>query len=585
MIVIDDVRGRILAALGALKSAGALPCDLALDGVEADSPRDLTHGDFATNAALVLTKRAGLKPRDIAELLASKLRDDPDFIRVDVAGPGFINLTLKPAYWQGVVAEVVGSGSDFGRGLVSAGEPINVEFVSANPTGPMHVGHCRGAVFGDALASLLSFAGYDVTREYYINDAGGQVDTLARSAFVRYREALGETIGDIPAGLYPGEYLIPVGQALADRHGTSLREQPEAYWLPIVKAEAMTAMLAEIRADLALLGIKHDVFFSEASLTAEGRDRIAETIAFLADRGLIYEGRLPPPKGEKTDDWEDRSQTLFKATQFGDDVDRALQKSDGAYTYFAADMAYHKTKIDRGFSQLIDVWGADHKGYIKRMQAAVTALSQGDRALDVKVGEMVKLMDNGEPVKMSKRSGNFITLREVVERVGSDPVRFMMVYRTPETVLDFDFAKVTDQSKDNPVFYVQYAHARIVSIQRNAVEAFTGLTVDSAEVRNADTGLLTDPGELSLIKKLADFPRVIDGAARAKEPHRLAFYLYELASALHGQWNRGNDSPHLRFITSDRGVTAARLHLVKAVQTVIKSGLGILGVSAPDAMR
>ncbi|MBX9925773.1 MAG: arginine--tRNA ligase [Hyphomicrobiaceae bacterium] len=585
MTVIDDVRGRILAALTALKSENELPADLLLDGVEADIPRDPSHGDFATNAALVLTKRAGKKPREIAELLAAKLRAEPDLTNVEVAGPGFINLTFEHAYWHGVVGRIVRDGASYGRGLVSQGERINIEYVSANPTGPMHVGHCRGAVFGDALANLLAFAGYDVTREYYINDAGGQVDTLARSAFLRYREALGEPIGEIPAGLYPGDYLIPVGEALSAIHGATLRDQPEDVWLPVIKAEAMKAMLAEIRSDLARLGITHDVFFSEASLTSGGHDRIAETIAHLRERGLIYDGHLPPPKGEKNDDWEDRSQTLFKATEFGDDVDRALQKSDGAYTYFAADMAYHKTKLDRGFSQLINVWGADHKGYIKRMQAAVAALSGGSRSLDVKVGEMVRFMDNGEPVKMSKRSGTFVTLRDVVDQVGSDPVRFMMVYRTPETILDFDFAKVTEQSKDNPVFYVQYAHARIVSIQRNAAETFPGLTVDADEVRDAVTAHLSDPGEIALIKKLADFPRIIDGAARAKEPHRLAFYLYEVASALHGQWNRGNDSPHLRFITEDRGVTAARLHLLKAVQRVITSGLGILGVQAPDAMR
>lgn len=583
MTVNEIVRGRILAALEALKADGALPAELSTEGVEVDTPRDPTHGDLATNAAMVLTKRAGKKPRDIAELLKGKLEGDADLAKVDIAGPGFINLIFKPSFWQGVIAAILKERAGFGRAGVSSGEKINVEYVSANPTGPMHVGHCRGAVFGDVLANLLSFAGYDVTREYYINDAGGQVEVLARSAFLRYREALGENIGEIPQGLYPGEYLKAVGEALAAEHGDKLLEMNED-WIPVVKAKAMEMMLAEIRADLALLGIKHDVFFSEASLT-NGKDQIAETIADLRAKGLIYEGTLPPPKGEKNDDWEDRTQTLFKATAFGDDIDRALQKADGSYTYLAGDIAYHRNKLNRHFAQLINVWGADHKGYIKRMQAAVTALSDGKRTLDVKVSEMVNLMNRGEPVKMSKRAGNIVTLRDVVEAVGRDAVRFMMCYRTPETVLDFDYAKVTEQSKDNPVFYVQYAHARIVSVLRNAAEAFPGLDRDSAEVTGSDLALLTDAGEIGLMKKLADFPRVVEGAARAKEPHRLAFYLYDLASAVHGQWNRGNDSPHLRFISDNRGMTAARLALLIAVQQVITSGLGVLGVHAPEAMR
>ncbi len=585
MTVTNQARSLVRSAIEALQSDGALPPEMSTDGVDVDAPRDPSHGDLATNAAMVLTKRAGKKPREIAELIKAKLDGHPALDRVDIAGPGFLNLTFKPSFWQAVVAQIVQDGEAYGRGGVSRGERINIEYVSANPTGPMHVGHCRGAVFGDALASLLAFAGYDVTREYYINDAGGQVETLARSAYLRYREALGEDIGKIPEGLYPGEYLIPVGEALSAIHGATLRDQPEEVWLPVIKAEAIKAMLAEIRSDLALLRIEHDVFFSEASLTADGTDKIAETIAVLRDLGLIYDGRLPPPKGEKNDEWEDRTQVLFKATEFGDDVDRALQKSDGAYTYFAADMAYHKVKLDRGFTHLINVLGADHKGYVKRMQAAVTALSSGSRSLEVKVGEMVKLMDNGEPVKMSKRSGNFITLRDVVDTVGPDAVRFMMVYRTPETVLDFDFAKVTEQSKENPVFYVQYAHARIVSVQRNAAEAFSDLDPDGYDYADAELSLLDDPGEISLMKRLADFPRIIEGAARAKEPHRLAFYLYELASAVHGQWNRGNDSPHLRFITESRGTTVARLRLLQAARQVITSGLGVLGVHAPNAMR
>jgi arginyl-tRNA synthetase len=583
MNVFSHVEGRVLAALDSLKAAGKLPVDLSTAGVEVDTPRDAAHGDLATNAAMVLTKRAGMKPRDIAALLQAELQNEPDFARVEIAGPGFINMTFKPAFWHGLVATVLAERTAFGRSTKGKGQSINVEYVSANPTGPMHVGHCRGAVFGDTLANLLAFAGYDVTREYYINDAGGQVDTLAKSAFLRYREALGESIGAIPEGLYPGEYLKPLGAELAKTHGAALKTMPEAEWMPLVKAAAMAAMMEEIRGDLAVLGITHDVFFSEASLTT-GKDQIADTIGFLRTKGLIYEGHLAPPKGEKSDDWEDRTQTLFKATDFGDDVDRALQKSDGSYTYFAADMAYHRTKLQRQFGQLINVWGADHKGYIKRMQSAVNALSAGEQKLDVKVCEMVNLLDKGEPVKMSKRAGTFITLRDLVEAVGRDPVRFMMVYRTPETVFDFDYAKVTEQSADNPVFYVQYANARIASALRNALEQFPKLAEPSA-IAKADLALLSDDGELALIRKIALFPRLMEGAAVAQEPHRVAFYLYDVASALHGQYTRGNQLPHLRFIQPDEGLTAARMALLIAVQQVISSGLGVLGIQAPEIMR
>jgi arginyl-tRNA synthetase len=583
MNVFSHVEGRVLAALEALKTAGKLPADLSTIGVEVDTPRDAAHGDLATNAAMVLTKRAGMKPRDIAALIQAELNNEPDFARVEIAGPGFINITFKPAFWHGLVATVLAERNAFGRSTKGKGQSINVEYVSANPTGPMHVGHCRGAVFGDTLANLLAFAGYDVTREYYINDAGGQVETLAKSAFLRYREALGEPIGAIPEGLYPGEYLKPLGAELAKTHGAALKAMPEAEWMPLVKGAAMAAMMEEIRADLAVLGITHDVFFSEASLTT-GKDQIADTIGFLRTKGLIYEGHLAPPKGEKSDDWEDRTQTLFKATDFGDDVDRALQKSDGSYTYFAADMAYHRTKLQRHFGQLINVWGADHKGYIKRMQSAVNALSAGEQKLDVKVCEMVNLLDKGEPVKMSKRAGTFITLRDLVEAVGRDPVRFMMVYRTPETVFDFDYAKVTEQSADNPVFYVQYANARIASALRNALEQFPKLAEPGA-IAAADLALLTDDGELALIRKIALFPKLMEGAATAQEPHRVAFYLYDVASALHGQYTRGNQMPHLRFIQPSEGLTAARLALLIAVQQVISSGLGVLGIQAPEIMR
>lgn len=586
MTAFEHAESLIAKALGALKADGTLPSDLALPPNEVEFPRDPTHGDLASNAAMVLAKAARMKPRDIAEALKAQLEGEPVIDRIDVAGPGFLNLTFKPSFWQDVIREIERQGADYGRASQGSKGKVNVEYVSANPTGPMHVGHCRGAVFGDALANLLAFAGYEVTREYYINDAGAQVDVLARSAFLRYREALGEEIGEIPAGLYPGDYLIPVGEALAQEFGDTLKDRDEADWLPIVRERAISAMLAMIKEDLAALNIRHDVFFSEASLKQNGRDRVAEAIEALRAKGLIYKGQLPRPKGHDEDEWEEREQVLFKSTEFGDDIDRALQKSDGSYTYFASDIAYHYDKLQRGFKHLVNVFGADHIGYIPRMKAAVAALSGGEADLDIKVCQLVKLYKNGEPYKMSKRAGTFVTLRDVVDEVGRDPVRFMMLYRKNDAPLDFDFAKVTEQSKDNPVFYVQYAHARAASLFRNAEEAFPGLTQDSAEMRGADLSKLENPGEIDLMKRLAAFPRVMSGAARAHEPHRLAFYLYELASALHGQWSRGNDSPQLRFIRQDdRDVTAARLAIVAATQRVISSGLAVLGVEAPDAMR
>ncbi|HEY7669879.1 MAG TPA: arginine--tRNA ligase, partial [Hyphomicrobium sp.] len=477
-------------------------------------------------------------------------------------------------------------GSHYGRSSLGKGETVNVEYVSANPTGPMHVGHGRGAVFGDALCNLLEFAGYKVTREYYVNDAGGQVDVLARSAFLRYREALGEEIGEIPAGLYPGDYLKPIGVALAKKHGRTLLQKPEEDWLPIVRAAAVKPLLKEIKADLAALNIKHDKFFSEASLTSGKTDKVKAAIEALRKRGLIYEGRLPRPKGHDDEEWEDREQTLFKSTAFGDDVDRALMKSDGSYTYFAGDVAYHYDKLKRGFDHYRNVFGADHIGYIPRIKAAMAALSDGKADFAILVCQLVKVLRAGEPVRMSKRAGTFVTLRDVVDEVGRDPVRFMMLMRKNDAPLDFDLAKVVEQSKDNPVFYVQYAHARAASLFRNAHEVFPGLTKNSPAVREADLSPLTDPGELDLIKRLAFFPRLMAGAAQAEEPHRLAFYLYDLASALHAQWTRGNDSPHLRFIQAKDGLaTAARLALIAATQQVIFSGLTILGVEAPDAMR
>ncbi|MGO4683945.1 arginine--tRNA ligase [Hyphomicrobium sp. 2TAF46] len=586
MNVFADVVARVQTALTELQSEGVLPKDIALPAFDAEPPRDTSHGDVAVNAAMVLAKPAKMKPRDIAEALKAKLEAAPGIAKIDVAGPGFLNITFKNDVWQSLVRTILKEGSAYGAGGTGHGEKLNVEYVSANPTGPMHVGHCRGAVFGDALANLLVFAGYDVTREYYINDAGGQVNVLARSAFLRYREALGENIGAIPEGLYPGEYLKPVGEALAAEHGPSLLNMPEERWLPIVRSFAISKMMEMIKDDLAALNIRHDVFFSEASLTSNGRDQVRAAIEVLRQKGLIYEGTLEKPKGHDDSEWEDRVQTLFKSTAYGDDEDRALQKSDGSYTYFAGDVAYHYDKLQRGFRHLINVFGADHVGYIPRMKAAVAALSDGAADLDVKVVQLVRLFKAGEPYKMSKRAGTFVTLRDVVDEVGRDPVRFMMLYRKNQETLDFDFAKVTEQSKDNPVFYVQYAHARAASVLRNAVEQVPGLDVSVEALEKADLSLLTDAGELDLVRRLAGFPRLVEGAAAAHEPHRVAFYLYDLASALHTQWTRGNDSPHLRFIQPNDGVaTSARLGLIFATKTVIKSGLQILGVEAPEAMR
>ena len=579
------VHARIIAALQALQSDGALPAGLDFAHVEVSPPRDPAHGDLASNAALVLAKAAQMKPRDIADKLAEKLKALPEVQSVEVAGAGFLNLRFAPGFWQAVIAAVLKQGAAYGRADLGKGERINVEYVSANPTGPMHVGHCRGAVFGDALVNLLRYAGYDVTAEYYINDAGAQVDALARSAYLRYREALGEDIGEIPPGLYPGDYVKPVGAALAQEYGPTLLNYPEERWLPLIRDVAIAAMLVQIREDLAALDVKHDVFFSERSLTA-GADAIKATIEELRGKGLVYEGRLEKPKGHDDNEWEDREQTLFRSTDFGDDVDRALMKSDGSYTYFAADMAYHRNKLGRGFLHLINVFGADHAGYLTRVKAAVTALSDGKADLDIKVCQLVKLFRAGEPVRMSKRAGTFVTLREVVDEVGRDPVRFMMLYRKNDAALDFDMAKVLEQSKDNPVFYVQYAHARAKSVFRQVRDAFPALKEGTPEILNADLSRLDDAGEIDLMKKIAAFPVVVEGAARAHEPHRLAFYLYDLAAAFHGQWSRGNDLPHLRFIQSGDGtVTAARLALIEANTRVLASGLALLGVLAPEEMR
>jgi arginyl-tRNA synthetase len=581
-----DTAARIITALEALARDGRLPAGLDFSNVEASPPRDASHGDIASNAAMVLAKPAGKKPREIADMLADALRGQPGIAKVEVAGPGFLNITLTPDVWQRLIPTIRTAGKDYGRPKLGQSETVDVEYVSANPTGPMHVGHTRGAVYGDALANLLAFAGNRVTREYYTNDAGGQVNMLAKSAFLRYREALGENIGTIPEGLYPGDYLKPVGEALAREHGKALLTKSETEWLPIVRAKAVAMMMALIKDDLVALNIRHDVFFSEASLKAGATDRVDEAIALLRAQGHVFEGRLEKPLGHDADDWEDREQTLFRSTTFGDDVDRALLKSDGSYTYFANDVAYHLTKVQRGFDHLVNVLGADHVGYVKRIKAVVAALSAGKVDMDVPICQLVRLMRNGEPVKMSKRSGNFVTLREVVDEVGPDPVRFMMLYRKHDSALDFDLAKVVEQSKENPVFYVQMGHARAKSVFRNVRETFPELGPQSPDLATADLTKLSDPGERDLIRKLAWYPELIRGAARAHEPHRLAFYLHELAAALHAQWSRGNDSPHLRFIQpTDRTLTVARLALVDAFAGVVASGLGILGVSAPDELR
>jgi len=586
MNIFHDFTDRIQAAVRSVIAAEFGGREVDLSRVVVEPPRDAGHGELATNAAMVLAKSLGASPRDLASPIAVRLRGDPDVAGVEIAGPGFINLTLAPRYWQTFLGKLIDSGMDYGRSTIGRGEAVNVEFVSANPTGPMHVGHCRGAVFGDALSNLLAAAGHQVTREYYINDAGAQVDALARSAFLRYREALGEPIGEIPAGLYPGDYLKPVGEELAKQHGASLLELAESEWLPAVRDFAVDAMMQMIRADLRALNVMHDVFFSERSLKAHEIDRVDEAVEVLRARGLIYRGTLPPPKGQLPDDWEDREQTLFRSTEFGDDVDRPLMKSDGSYTYFASDIAYHYDKYRRGFRNLVDVWGADHGGYVKRMQAAVVALTHGEARLDVKLCQLVRLYRGGEPVKMSKRAGDFVTLRDVVDEVGVDPVRFMMVFRKNDAPLDFDFQKVTEQSKDNPVFYVQYAHARTQSVFRQAEVEMPELSTKRIRLSAAPFERLTDEGEIALIRRLAAYPRVVEAAAEMHEPHRVAFFLYELAGEFHAQWNRGKESPQLRFINrDDSDSTVARLALVHATKLVLASGLAILGVSAPEEMR
>ncbi len=574
MNLFSDIRAAVMSALDAMVADGALPQGLSLDNVAVEPPRDAAHGDMATNAAMVLAKPSGRKPRDIAQALAERLSADPRIDTAEVAGPGFLNLRLNPAVWTGLVEAVLASGPGYGRSSMGAGRSVNVEYVSANPTGPLHVGHTRGAVFGDALAGLLDFAGWDVTREYYINDGGAQVDVLARSVYLRYLEAHGQRVA-FEEGTYPGDYLIEAGETLKNKVGDAFVGQPEQVWLSEIRDFAIAAMLDLIRADLAALGVRMDRFFSERSLYGTGR--IEAALAALDARGLVYQGVLEPPKGKKPEDWEPREQTLFRSTEHGDDVDRPVKKSDGSWTYFAPDIAYHFDKLERGYDALIDIFGADHGGYVKRMKAAVSALSGGAVPLDIKLTQLVKLTKGGAPFKMSKRAGTFVTLRDVVDQVGPDVVRFVMLTRKNDAPLDFDFDKVLEQSRDNPVFYVQYAHARVRSVLRKAEAAGIALT---------DTPQIEDAAEVAVARVLADWPRQVEIAARTHEPHRIAFYLYDLASAFHALWNRGNEAPNLRFLQDDaKATSAAKIALPRAVGVVISSGLAILGVAPAEEMR
>lgn len=581
MNLFTQIRTLVLETLSAMQSDGQLPEGLDFANVAVEPPRDPLHGDMATNAAMVLAKPAQMKPRDIAEALAARLGEDARITSAEVAGPGFLNLRLEAGQWHAVIRAALENGATFGRSDMGQGRRVNVEYVSANPTGPMHVGHTRGAVFGDALASLLDYVGFDVTREYYINDGGAQVDVLARSVYLRYLEAHGKDVA-FPEGTYPGEYLVDVGAALKAKVGDAYVDQPEDVWLADVRVFSTDAMMELIRGDLKALGVEMDVFYSEKSLYGTGR--IEAALKALDDKGLIYRGTLEPPKGKLPEDWEPREQTLFKSTEYGDDVDRPVQKSDGGWTYFAPDIAYHFDKIERGFDMLIDVFGADHGGYVKRMKAAVAALSGNRVPLDVKLTQLVKLYKNGEPFKMSKRAGTFVTLRDVVDQVGRDVTRFHMLTRKNDAPLDFDFDKVMEQSKDNPVFYVNYANARVHSVLRKAAEA--GMTFTDADLAGADLSGVTHEAELKLAKTLAEWPRLVEIAGRTNEPHRIAFYLYELASDFHALWNRGNDTPDLRFLQEgDAGATSAKIALAKATSVVISAGLGILGVTPAEEMR
>ena len=576
MNLFAEIRSLVIDCLNHMEMNKDLPEGLNFASVTVEPPRDTVHGDMATNAAMVLAKTSGLKPRDIAEKLASLLLADTRVAFAEVAGPGFLNLRLAPKVWENVLSAILQNPEQYGRAKIGLGKRVNVEYVSANPTGPLHVGHTRGAVFGDALASLLDFAGYEVTREYYINDGGAQVDVLARSVYLRYLEAHGQAVA-FEDGTYPGDYLIDVGQSLKDKVGDAYVDADEATWLDDIRAFSTAAMMDLIRADLNSLGVHMDVFYSEKSLNGTGK--IESAINDLREKGLIYEGVLEAPKGKRPDEWEPREQTLFKSTDHGDDVDRPVQKSDGSWTYFAPDIAYHHDKVARGFDHLIDVFGADHGGYVKRMKAAVSALSAGSISLDIKLTQLVRLFKNGEPFKMSKRAGTFVTLRDVVEQVGPDVTRFVMLTRKNDAPLDFDFAKVQEQSKDNPVFYVQYAHARISSVLSKAKDANIKIDVKTFES-------LKHPSEITVIKKLAEWPRLLELAAKHNEPHRVAFYLYELAGDFHALWNIGKEAPETRFLQEDNPkLSSEKLSMVSAVQLTIAAGLTILGVAPIDEMR
>ncbi|WP_343564821.1 arginine--tRNA ligase [Kiloniella sp. b19] len=584
MNIFKALRATILEDLNSLVAEGKLADGLDFSRINAEPPRDASHGDIATNAAMVIAKAAGQKPRDLAGLLAGKLEQRSEIRTVEIAGPGFINLRLDTAFWYQQLSLILESREAYGESDLGAGRTINLEYVSANPTGPLTVGHARGAVIGDALAAILKKTGFAVTKEYYINDAGAQVDVLANSAYLRYREALGEDIGEIPSGLYPGDYLVKVGQDLAARDGDRWMKAEQDEWLPVVRTFAIDAMMDLIRADLGELGVEMDLFSSERALHEAGG--VDEVFKFLEERDLLYVGVLEPPKGKAPEDWEPRPQTLFKATLFGDDVDRPLKKSDGSWTYFAGDMAYHLDKYRRGFKDMIDVFGVDHGGYVKRMKAAVKALTDNEGELDVKLCALVNLMRGGEMVRMSKRAGNFVTLRDMTDEVGKDVIRFMMLTRKNDMPLDFDLEKVLEQSRDNPVFYVQYAHARTCSVLKHAREECADLDLSDDGLKAADLTLLKDEGEIALIRQLAEWPRLLEGAAEAHEPHRIAFYLYDLAAALHGLWTKGKDNAQLRFILPDQPeLTQARMALVRATGLVIASGLSAYSITPAQEMR
>ncbi|MDH3702542.1 MAG: arginine--tRNA ligase [Alphaproteobacteria bacterium] len=584
MNLFRQMRDEVARLIEVLAEEGSIPAGLDTRRISVEPPRDPAHGDMATNAAMVLAKPAAMKPGDLAALLVDRLGESPGVRAAEIAGPGFINLRLDDTIWRDCLADILATGVTFGHSDIGGGEPVNVEYVSANPTGPLHIGHARGTVFGDVLASLLSAVGYDVCREYYINDAGAQVEVLARSAYLRYREALGEDIGEIPEGLYPGDYLKPVGKALADKDGDKWCTAAEEDWLPALRSFTVDAMMDLVRADLAALGVVHDVFTSEDRLVKDGK--VDAALQALEDRGLIHVGVLEPPKGKQPDDWEPRPQTLFKATEFGVDVDAAVKKSDGSWTYFASDVAYHWDKFQRGFANQVDVWGADHAGHVKRMVAAIRAITGDEASLDVKTCQIVRLMDKGQPVKMSKRAGTFVTLRDLIDEVGPDVVRFIMLTRKNDAGLDFDLTAVTEKSRDNPVFYVQYAHARTHSVGRMAKAAMPGMDISEEALRGANLELLADDSEIALIRTMGNWPRTVESAALAHEPHRIAFYLYDLASAFHTLWTKGKEDAQLRFIIEeDPGLTLARLALVHGVRTVIASGLNIFGVEPVEEMR